>query len=109
MKTISTAVWVLVSGIAFSALANAHDPSEHAAKGESPDCSAMPDMHQASMNASDPVMQAMMKKCAEAMHGNAKDQKQDQKQDQKHGSAHKDDSGHHQTSGGHDDGDQHGH
>jgi len=51
-------------------LAFAHDPAEHAkeaaAKNAAPDCAAMKDMDHSKMDASDPVMQAMMAKCGAA-------------------------------------------
>lgn len=47
--------------VAMSALA--HDPSEHAAQAEKPDCTAMKGMNIAKMDEADPVVQAMMTKC----------------------------------------------
>lgn len=51
-------------------LAYAHDPKEHAkeaaAKNAGPDCAAMKDMDHSKMDPNDPVMKAMMAKCASA-------------------------------------------
>ena len=48
--------------------AYAHDPKEHAkeatAKNAAPDCAAMKDMDHSKMDPNDPVMKAMMAKCA---------------------------------------------
>lgn len=50
--------------------AQAHDPSQHKEKAEKADCAAMHGMDHSKMDPKDPVMQAMMKKCAEQMqHG----------------------------------------
>jgi hypothetical protein len=48
--------------------AMAHDPSEHMDTAEKPDCTAMNDRGHEEMNTNDPVVQAMMKKCMNAMH-----------------------------------------
>lgn len=45
----------------------AHDPSEHMAGGEAPDCAAMHQPGAPNMNMNDPVAQAMMKKCKNAL------------------------------------------
>lgn len=51
-------------------LVYAHDPKEHAkeaaAKNAAPDCAAMKDMDASKMDPNDPVMKAMMAKCAKA-------------------------------------------
>ncbi|WP_051686881.1 hypothetical protein [Microbulbifer sp. HZ11] len=47
--------------------AQAHDPSMHKENTEKANCAAMKEMDHSTMDADDPVMQAMMKKCAEQM------------------------------------------
>ena len=49
---------------ALSTNAFAHDPSMHKADAEKPDCAAM---HDTKLDASDPVMLAMQKKCESKM------------------------------------------
>lgn len=71
MKTISKLVFAIFSGIALSTAVYAHDPSEHTGQGEKPDCGAMQNMDQGQMGMSDPVMQAMLKKCGNGMHSDA--------------------------------------
>ena len=77
--------------------AHAHDPKEHAAQGEKADCSAMQDMDHSKMDMKDPVMQAMMKKCAgQTNHSDEDDAHRDDKESadarEKHG--HKSNAGH---------------
>ena len=45
------------------ASAQAHDPSEHMKKGEKPKCESMKNMDHSKMDANDPIMMAMIKKC----------------------------------------------
>jgi len=66
MKLRSITIALAVSAWTVSALA--HDPSMHKEKAEKPDCAAMKNMDHSKMDADDPVMQAMMKKCMEQMH-----------------------------------------
>lgn len=63
-KTIYTAITVVLLFI--STMANAHDPSKHAATKEKPNCEAMHQMDSANMDMNDPVMQAMMKQCGKS-------------------------------------------
>jgi hypothetical protein len=67
--------------LAFSA--QAHEPEEHMKDAEQPDCMAMKDMDHSTMDMNDPVMQAMMKKCMGAMHG---DPSESDRQDADHNS-----------------------
>ncbi|WP_339672760.1 hypothetical protein [Dasania marina] len=60
-KTIRNAA-ILLSGLLCVSAASAHDPSQHAAKAEKPNCEAMGSKH-GKMDANDPVMLAMMKQC----------------------------------------------
>lgn len=46
----------------------AHDPDEHMGGGEAPDCAAMYQPGAPNVNMNDPVAQAMMKKCKNALH-----------------------------------------
>lgn len=48
--------------------AMAHDPSEHMAAAEKPDCTVMDDRGHDGMDTNDPVVQAMMKKCMGSTH-----------------------------------------
>lgn len=70
-------VVALFPAIALSTTVYAHDPSEHAAQGEKPNCSALQNKDKKQMNMSDPVMQAVMKKCAKAMHEDAMEHRHD--------------------------------
>ncbi len=69
MKTIIKQTIGFAMTLAVSITAFAHDPSMHTESNENPDCSAMKDMDHSNMDSSDPVMQAMMKKCMAALHG----------------------------------------
>lgn len=62
-KIVSVGIFSILSGLAF-----AHDPSQHhaAEQNEKPDCSMMERMHSESSR-NDPVMQAMIARCAEMM------------------------------------------
>ena len=50
---------------------NAHDPAKHKQAGEKPKCEAMAGMDHTKSDMSDPVMQAMMKKCKSSEHDKA--------------------------------------
>lgn len=68
-KTLS---WLLaVPALTLTLAVQAHDPKEHMKDAERPDCAAMKDMDHSTMDMNDPVMQAMMKKCMGAMHGDS--------------------------------------
>lgn len=56
----------LVATLLVSNPALAHDPKLHKDSNEKPNCKAMQDMDHSKMDMDDPVMQAMMKKCADA-------------------------------------------
>ena len=63
-----------VAALIASLSAQAHDPSEHKATDQKPDCAAMNTMDHSKMDPNDPVMLAMMRKCkdsgeTEASHG----------------------------------------
>jgi len=68
MNRLIVSFTVVVSAVALSMSAFAHDPSEHMKDGEKPDCGAMEDMDHSKMDMNDPVMQAMMEKCMKQMH-----------------------------------------
>lgn len=68
MKNPTMTVLTLFSTMALVCTAQAHDPEEHMKDAEKPNCAAMKDMDHSKMDMSDPVMQAMMKKCMESMH-----------------------------------------
>lgn len=63
MKNIQATLYLLLVSSFFIAAAQAHDPSEHTAKMEKPKCEAMKNMDHSKMDANDPIMMAMMKKC----------------------------------------------
>ncbi|WP_018416559.1 hypothetical protein [Teredinibacter turnerae] len=65
---IHQAIGLSIAALMLAGAAQAHDPSEHQGKAESPDCEKMKGMDHSKMDMDDPVMQAMMKQCAEAMH-----------------------------------------
>lgn len=57
---------VITSTLLLLAIANttfAHEASKHMKNAEKPKCEAMSEMDMAKMDANDPVMMAMMKKC----------------------------------------------
>lgn len=62
------ALLIAVPALLSALSAQAHDPKEHVKGGEQPDCAAVQDMDHSKMDIKDPVMQAMMQKCMEAMH-----------------------------------------
>lgn len=60
---------VLFLPILLSSLSvQAHDPKEHMKNAENPNCAPMQNMDHSKMDMNDPVMQAMMKKCMDALH-----------------------------------------
>lgn len=71
MKAKFTLSVALFSTLMLSASVFAHDPSEMDDQDGTPDCSAMEKMDHAKMDMSDPVTQAMMKKCMKGMHHDA--------------------------------------
>ncbi len=60
--------FVIASIMMLATSVYAHDPSEHNKKTEQPNCNVMASMDHSSMDMSDPVVQAMMKKCMGDMH-----------------------------------------
>lgn len=67
----SKQIFVLLAGTAITMLAVmpvlAHDPKEHEADATPPDCAAMKDMDTSKTAKDDPVLMAMLQKCADAM------------------------------------------
>ena len=63
MKNIQATIYLLLTSSFIMASAQAHDPSEHMKKNEAPKCETMKTMDHSKMNASDPIMMAMTKKC----------------------------------------------
>ena len=63
MKNIQATIYLLLTSSFIMASAQAHDPSEHMKKNEAPKCETMKTMDHSKMDASDPIMMAMMKKC----------------------------------------------
>ena len=98
-------------GLSFALNASAHDPKEHekeaAAAKVGPDCAKLKTMDTSKMDPNDPVMKAMMTKCAKSdaaagaahhhdeVHVPAKDAAKDQKKDAGDASATTDDHGGH--------------
>ncbi len=62
-----TKLIVLTTALSVSILAAAHDPKEHAKESEAPDCQTLASMDHEKMDMDDPVMQAMLTKCKDAM------------------------------------------
>ena len=63
MKNIQATIYLVLTSSFIMASAQAHDPSEHMKKNEAPKCETMKTMDHSKMNASDPIMMAMTKKC----------------------------------------------
>ena len=63
MKNIHVTFCFLLVSLFSIASVHAHDPSEHKTKREKPKCEAMKNMDHLKMDANDPIMMAMMKKC----------------------------------------------
>lgn len=63
MKNIQATIYLLLASTFVIASAQAHEPSEHMKKSEKPKCEAMENMDHSKMDANDPIMKAMMKKC----------------------------------------------
>ena len=63
MKNTQFNTLLFLAGIFFMGSIQAHDPSAHTNKMEKPRCEAMQNMDHSKMDANDPVMIAMMKKC----------------------------------------------
>jgi hypothetical protein len=63
MKNIQATIYLLLTSFFIMSSAQAHDPSEHMKKNEAPKCETMKTMDHSKMNASDPIMMAMTKKC----------------------------------------------
>lgn len=68
MKTHALTFALAVSTLAFMLSAQAHDPKEHMNNAEKPNCSAINNSDHNNMDMDDPIMQAMMKQCGQAMH-----------------------------------------
>ena len=64
MKTTSVITLLIAAGLVPLNAANAHDISLHVQDGEAPKCEMMEGMDHANMDMDDPVVQAMMMKCA---------------------------------------------
>ena len=64
MKTTPVITLLIAAGLVPLNAANAHDISLHVQDGEAPKCEMMDGMDHANMDMDDPVMQAMMMKCA---------------------------------------------
>lgn len=63
MKKILLSSLVLTVGLLALGNAQAHDPALHTDKAEKPECGALKEMDHSKMDANDPVMMALMKKC----------------------------------------------
>lgn len=67
MKKLITNVLAALLSSLFLKVAFAHDPALHMKNAEKPKCEAMKEMDHSKMDANDPVMMALMKKCEKAM------------------------------------------
>lgn len=72
MKLLQATIYLLLTSCFIMTSAQAHDPSEHIKKNESPKCESMKAMDHSKMDANDPIMMAMMKKCKAQAHNEAK-------------------------------------
>ncbi|MCC6201762.1 MAG: hypothetical protein IT494_02000 [Gammaproteobacteria bacterium] len=63
MQPKSRAILITASALALAFSVHAHEGEDHTKKADKPDCAAMDRMDHSKMDANDPVMQAMMKKC----------------------------------------------
>lgn len=63
MKPIQSTIYLLLTSFFIASFVQAHDPSEHIKKNEAPKCESMKAMDHSKMDANDPIMMAMMKKC----------------------------------------------
>jgi len=61
-----------VSGLLFAISTQAHDPKEHMEDAEAPNCRALQQIDNTDMDKSDPIMQAMLKKCDVQPHKNTR-------------------------------------
>jgi len=66
MKKLTTSTFLLLIGSLFILPVQAHDPALHMENAEKPKCGAMKNMDHSKMDANDPVMLALMKKCKNA-------------------------------------------
>ncbi len=83
MKNKHFAPVIAISALVTAFSAEAHDPKEHMKNAEKPDCKAMEGMDHSRMDMDDPVMQAIMQKCMQEIHGdNAKQQQPSDAEDQ---------------------------
>jgi hypothetical protein len=64
-------IWLGAPVLLLSVFVNAHDPSEHMKDSQAPDCTAIQNMDQSKTDMNDPLVQAMMQKCAKHMHGDS--------------------------------------
>ncbi len=84
--------YAIVTGllaVSFAFAAHAHDPAEHAKEAQAPDCSALRDAGNGTLDKNDPVIQAMMMQCGDAA-------------DQNHGHDNDESPDHHSAGEGHD-------
>jgi len=84
MKTKLLSFAIIFSALIYGLSAQAHDPKEHMQDAKKPDCAAMDNMDQSKMDMNDPVMQAMMKQCMQAMHEGDHDDSETPDEPEKH-------------------------
>ena len=63
MQYIQATIYLLLISCFMMTSVQAHDPSEHVKTNEVPKCESMKAMDHSKMDANDPIMMAMMKKC----------------------------------------------
>jgi len=63
MQYIQATIYLLLISCFMMTSVQAHDPSEHVKTNEAPKCESMKAMDHSKMDANDPIMMAMMKKC----------------------------------------------
>ena len=63
MQYIQATIYLMLTSCFMMTSVQAHDPSEHVKTNEAPKCESMKAMDHLKMDANDPIMMAMMKKC----------------------------------------------
>ena len=63
MQYIQATIYLMLTSCFMMTSVQAHDPSEHVKTNEAPKCESMKAMDHSKMDANDPIMMAMMKKC----------------------------------------------
>lgn len=93
MKIKTLNLLLAVPALTLTLAVQAHDPKEHMASAETPDCAAMNTMDHSKMDMNDPIVMAMMQQCMSTMkHSQNESEKGSHGQDHMNESHMKDDS-----------------